>query len=285
MLERGEGVGQGLAVGVVEVHADAVGGDTGLVQRGEQGLDVTRGGDADRVAEAQLVTAEVEQGLGDGDDLVDRDGALPGIAEAHGQIAAHVRPALPGPGHDGLEHGEGLGDGAVEVAGGEGLRGRTEHRDPGGPEGERPVQTALVRHEDGQGGVHVGEQREELLGVGELGHPLGVHEAGRLDRGQAGGGQAVDELRLDLRGDGRLLVLQAVAGADLVDADPGRQAGGRDVHGQPDHASSSSSGVTTASTWSMATVVPGETSSSVTVPACGAEMTCSIFIASTTSRL
>ncbi len=35
----------------------------------------------------------------------------------------------------------------------------------------------------------------------------------------------------------------------------------------------------------MATVVPGVTSSSVTVPACGAEMTCSIFIASTTSRL
>lgn len=35
----------------------------------------------------------------------------------------------------------------------------------------------------------------------------------------------------------------------------------------------------------MATVVPAVTSSSVTVPACGAEMTCSIFIASTTSRL
>ncbi|KIX79334.1 hypothetical protein SF12_05325, partial [Streptomyces sp. MBRL 601] len=42
--------------------------------------------------------------------------------------------------------------------------------------------------------------------------------------------------------------------------------------------------MTTARTWSMATVVPGETSSSVTVPACGAQMRCSIFIASTTSR-
>ena len=29
----------------------------------------------------------------------------------------------------------------------------------------------------------------------------------------------------------------------------------------------------TASTWSIATVVPGDTSNSVTVPACGAEMT------------
>ena len=35
----------------------------------------------------------------------------------------------------------------------------------------------------------------------------------------------------------------------------------------------------------MATVLPAVTSSSVTVPSCGAEMTCSIFIASTTSRL
>lgn len=35
----------------------------------------------------------------------------------------------------------------------------------------------------------------------------------------------------------------------------------------------------------METVAPALTSSSVTVPACGAEMTCSIFIASTTSRL
>ena len=41
----------------------------------------------------------------------------------------------------------------------------------------------------------------------------------------------------------------------------------------------------TASTWSMATVLPGVTSSSATVPACGAETTCSIFIASTTNRL
>ena len=70
----------------------------------------------------------------------------------------------------------------------------------------------------------------------------------------------------------------------------GGQARGRDDHGQAQFRTCScrpprSAGATTASTWSMATVVPGVTSSSVTVPACGAEMTCSIFIASTTSRL
>ena len=48
---------------------------------------------------------------------------------------------------------------------------------------------------------------------------------------------------------------------------------------------SSSEGRTTARIWSIATVAPAVTSSSVTVPACGAEITCSIFIASTTSRL
>lgn len=288
VLERREGVGEGLAVGVVEVHADPLGGDAFRVQRGQQRPDVARGGDADGVAEAELVAAEVEQRLGGADDLGERDRSLPGVAEAHGQVAAYVGPVFLGAGHDGLEHGEGLGDGAVEVAGGEGLGGRTEDGDAGGAQGQRPVETALVGDEDGQGRVDVGEEGEQLLRVGQLGHPLGVDEAGGLDGGQPGSGQAADELGLDGGRDGRLLVLQPVTGADLVDADAGRQLGNRDGHGQSVHdvsSFSSSSGVTTARTWSMATVVPGETSSSVTVPEWGAEMTCSIFIASTTSRL
>ena len=46
-----------------------------------------------------------------------------------------------------------------------------------------------------------------------------MDEAGRLDHPQAGVGQPADELGLDLDGQGGLLVLQPVAGADLVDRD------------------------------------------------------------------
>ena len=61
-----------LAVGVVEVHGDAVGGHARLVQLGEQRGDMAGGGDADRVAEAQLVAAHVEQRPADPYDLVRR---------------------------------------------------------------------------------------------------------------------------------------------------------------------------------------------------------------------
>lgn len=64
------------------------------------------GGDADGVAQAQFVAAQVHQGLGDPDHLVDGDGALPWVAEAHGEIAADVHPVLAGPGDDRREHGE-----------------------------------------------------------------------------------------------------------------------------------------------------------------------------------
>ena len=53
-------------------------------------------------------------------------------------------------------------------------------------------------------------------GIGQLGHPLRVHEGGGLDDRQAGLDQTVDELGLRADRYDALLVLQAVAGTDLA---------------------------------------------------------------------
>jgi hypothetical protein len=55
--------------------------------------------------------------------------------------------------------------------------------------------------------------------VGHLRHPLGTDVAGDLDLLQAGRLQAVHQLDLDRRGHGLLFVLQAVARADVDEAD------------------------------------------------------------------
>ena len=153
------------------------------------------------------------------DHLVDRHRPLPRVAEAHAHVGPDVEPGLAGPGHRGLEHRELLVEAAVEVLAGEGLGGAAEDGDVPHPELEGPVEAALVGHQHGVGAALLAEHRHQLGGVGQLGHPPRVDEAGRLDDGQAGGDQAAYELGLVLGRDDRLLVLQAVAGADLVDRD------------------------------------------------------------------
>lgn len=106
MLERGEGVGERLAVRVVEVHADLRQVHAFLDEGGEQALHMAGGGHADRVAETHLVAAHVDEGPDEPGDLVDGDGALPRVAEAHRQIAPDMEPFVAGAGDDRLEHGE-----------------------------------------------------------------------------------------------------------------------------------------------------------------------------------
>src|SRR5690606_22867756 len=211
------------------------------------------------------------------DHLGDGGGALPGVAEAHRHVRAHPHPVVEGPPDHRLEHLELALQGAVQVLGGERLGGAGEHRDLRDAPLQRPVQAALVRHQHRVADAGPAFQPvQQLLGVGELGHPLGVDEAGRLDHPVPGVREPVDELRLHLDGHDRRLVLQAVAGADLVDGDLLGQTRHR-VRARH-HASS-----TTASTASMSTDRPAWTGSSATRPSRGAVTVCSIFMASTIS--
>ncbi len=68
----------------------------------------------------------------------------------------------------------------------------------------------------GKGGHHV-------FGAGHLGHEFRMDEADRLDAAGAGGLKAQNELGAGRRVEDGLLVLQAVAGADLDDLDRAAQ--------------------------------------------------------------
>src|SRR5690606_25502453 len=118
-----------------------------------------------------------------------------------------------------------------------------------------------------------GDPGEHLGGVGQLRHPPGADEAGRLDALQAGGREPVDQFDLVGAGDHRLLVLQPVARADLDDAYVAGQGGA--------HVSAPASARAT-STVSASTKSPACAWIAATVPARGAFRLSSIFIASIT---
>src|SRR6478672_3476806 len=278
-VQRGVGVGERLAVGVVEVHRELVGAHAGLDERADQGGHVAGRADADGVAEAELAGAEVEEPLAHRDDLVDRDGALPRVAEAHRHVGADVQPRLAGAAHGRLEHRELLVEAAVEVLLREGLGRRAEDRDVLAAELQRPVEAAVVRHQHREVGAAGTQAGHQVGGVGELGHPPGVHEAGRLDDREPGRQEPFDELGLDLGRDQGLLVLQAVARPDLVDRDPVGQQRAVGNHGGGPHDASSS---TRKSLAPSATWAPAAASTAVTTPLNGAFRLSSIFIASIT---
>jgi hypothetical protein len=91
-----------------------------------------------------------------------------------------------------------------------------------GLEGERGLEALHVgrQHRVAHAGLAL-DARHHLGGVGHLRHPLGRHEAGDLDLLQAGVLQAVHQRDLDRGGHRLLLVLQAVARADVDELDPG----------------------------------------------------------------
>ncbi len=185
----------------------------------EEPVDVSGRPDADGVAERELVAAEVHEPARGVDDLTDRHLALPGVAEAHRDVGPDPQAGRPGPLDDGTEHRHRLLERAAEVLLGERLGGAAEDGDGADPRLERPVQPPLVGDEDGTVPAEAlgPEEAEHVGGVGQLGHPSGVDERGRLDRREAGGREPADELGLDLRRHDRRLVLQPVARAHLVD--------------------------------------------------------------------
>ena len=124
--------------------------------------------------------------------LADRDVALPGIAEAHGDVAAHPHAVLRGPS---ATTGANMASDSSTVR----LRLRREKvsvaaantamsRAPAAP---GPLQAGQVGDQHRVANVLglAPSIREKVLGVAELRHPPGRNEAGGLDRPQPGGHQ------------------------------------------------------------------------------------------------
>src|SRR3954454_16971316 len=88
--QPGVGVGEGLTVGVVEVEREGADARAGAAELVDECGDVAGGADADGVTQAELAGAQVEQAAPDRDDLPDRHGAFPRIAEAHRDVGPDV---------------------------------------------------------------------------------------------------------------------------------------------------------------------------------------------------
>src|SRR5918996_1091856 len=213
-LERGERVRVAGVAGVVQVGSDrrprkARAADEVPARRGNR--------DADRVGEDALVDRRREP-LGEVDHVpgVDRalERAAEGDADRDGDADA-VRPRALG---DALGGGHRLLDGGVLVPPVEGLgRGEGEVHlvQPGGGQ---PVVAPLVERESGvDDAVAALESLDDLLGAGHLRHPLGVHEADRLDAAEASLREPVHELCAHRRLQGLRLVLEAVARPYVAD--------------------------------------------------------------------
>ena len=106
----------------------------------------------------------------------------------------------------------------------EGLAGGGEDHDLVGPllarRRERGIEPLHVRHQHRVAHPGLADDAGHDGGVvAHLRHPLRADEAGDLDLLQPGGLEPVHQLDLDARVDRLLLVLQAVARADIVDRD------------------------------------------------------------------
>jgi hypothetical protein len=97
-------VGERLPVRVVEVHREPLRTDTGCGERVDHGDDVAGSAGADGVTQRQLRGTHVEQPPARRDDLLDRHGAFPGVAEAHRHVRAHLQSFGQSARHDRLEH-------------------------------------------------------------------------------------------------------------------------------------------------------------------------------------
>ncbi len=179
-------------------------------------LDAAGGAHADGVGDVDLIAAERRQPLDHIDDRRHRHLALVRTAQR-----ARDRPAQPdarvlgGPGHR-HEPFDRFGDRAVDVLLRERLAGRAEDHHFIGERGGGGLETLHVGRQRGiQRAGPALDARHHVGAVGHLGHPPGRHERRGLHVDEAGVGQAVHQLHLGLGGHRRLLVLQAVARADL----------------------------------------------------------------------
>jgi hypothetical protein len=194
---------------------DACGvGSTGQV------VDLARHTDADGVAEADLVDAELEQAQPDLHHTARVDPAGERATEGRRHVAAFPPAQLARPGEYRLERNERVVDAHADVARREGVAGGGEDGECVGARRDGAIEPALIGYEYGI--AHVAalgpERPHHVIGVGELRDGRRRNEAGRLYLGQAGAAQQRDVLKLGVGGNRRRFVLQAVARPDFVDA-------------------------------------------------------------------
>ncbi len=111
-------------------------------------------------------------------------------------------------------------DRRVDVLAVERLGGGSEYRDLGHAYFACPQISLLVRNQYRVAHPwHLADAAEYFVRIGQLWHPLRADETGRLDGGQAGRGETIDQCDLYVRRQQRFLILQAIAGTDFNDAD------------------------------------------------------------------
>ncbi len=213
-------VGERGAAGVVEVVGLQVGRQPGRFGQPDQFRDLVRHADPDRVAEADLVGAELAQSPGDVHDPRRLDATRVRAPERGRHVRAPPPAELAGALEDRREDVERLVDGHPDVVLRERVARGGEHRDRIDPGVLGAGETALVRHEDRESNARGSrEPLHQLVGVRELRDRLGRDERRRLDLLEAGVDQQLDEAQLGVDRDRDRLVLEAVARPDLVDPD------------------------------------------------------------------
>ena len=227
----GVDVGEGHADAVVEVQAE---GEVGvaLEDRADAGADLARARVADAVGDRDLGDAEGDEAVDHPHDAIERDLALVGAGEADAHADRDLGAGAGAERDDRLDLGEVLRDRHVRVLALVGLGGDDEAGELGHAGRDRALGAAEVRDErPDRHALEVDDAGGDLGRVGERRDRARVDEAGDLDLGHAGRGDAADEG--DLVGGGRRgpagLVhhgLEAVAGQKFDDAGLVRHAHG-----------------------------------------------------------
>ncbi len=176
--------------------------------------------DPDRVPEAHLVGAQIEEAQGDLDRALGRDRADVGAAEGGRHVRAAPPAELGRAVHDRIERGQRLGDGHADVVRGERVGRGREHGQRIGAGRLGPLEPARVRNEDGVTDVpDRGRDLSSSSASASWGTARGATKLVGLDLTQAGRDQQLDEAPLVGRRDGTGLVLEPVTRSDLVDPD------------------------------------------------------------------
>jgi hypothetical protein len=180
-----------------------------------------RRADADGVAQRDLGAAHGVECRRHLDHPRHRHRPLVGAAEHAGDIATNAQAGRQGRVADRRETRQALGDGAVEVAPGEGFGSGGEDGDLPGAGGQRALQPLQVGHQHRVAHARpAADPGQHLGGIGHLRHPLGRHEGTGLDDPAAGLRQPLDKGDLHRRRQALRLVLQAVARPHLDDPWP-----------------------------------------------------------------